>query len=223
MRAASRVPALFLSGLLFSACVPAPSDNSAPDPVRVGSGGSAGRAANGSGGQSASGSTGGSPAPGGSGGVGAGGSPAGSGGAAGGSGGASAGSGGSSSSGGSNGSIDANPGPKEAGGGDTTAPDNDASVAGVTFTKVWTGLLMPTCATAACHAKKSPPDGIDMNTQMAAYRTLLAKAVVKNDPGKSKMVALIEAKKMPPGGKPAVTEAQIADLKAWITAGALDN
>ena len=231
MRAGSRVRALLLGGLLAVACAPATTEDPAPDPAREGSGGRSG-----TGGRPGGGSGGPSPAPGGNGGSNAPGS-GGAGGGSDGTGGAQAGSGGvpAANGGGSGGAPAANggaggsfpPGGKDGSAGDVSpSPGGDASGEGPsapTFTTIWTELLMPTCGTGACHARKAPPQGIDMHTAMLAYKSLLAKVVVKNEPGKSKLVALIEAKKMPPGGKPAVSVAQLADLKAWISAGALEN
>jgi hypothetical protein len=235
----AQFPGLVLSFnlmLMAASCTPAAMDG-APDPDRSerGSGGKS-QARGGSGGEAS-----GSEASGGSRGDGSGGDRAGGSGDTGGagSGGAGAGqpdagSGGRGASGGAGGSAAAGSG--GAGGGTTNGrPDgaaadatavtgDDAAVAGPTFTKLWTELLLPTCGTAACHGRKGPPDGIDMHTQMTAYATLLAKAaIVKGNPARSKIVTLIETKKMPPGGKPTVSAQQIADLKAWITAGAVDD
>jgi hypothetical protein len=236
----AKFPGLVLSFnlmLMAASCTPA-MDGGAPDPDRSerGSGGKSqaqGGSGGGSGGEASGGSRGegsGGDRAGGSGNTG--GAGAGSGGA--GAGQPDAGSGGRGASGGSGGSAVAGSG--GAGGGTTTGrPDgavadatamtgDDAAAAGPTFTKLWTELLLPTCGTAACHGRKGPPDGIDMHTQMTAYATLLAKAaIVKGNPVRSKIVTLIETKKMPPGGKPTVSAQQIADLKAWITAGALDD
>jgi hypothetical protein len=234
MRATSPGLVLSFNLLLMVSCMPAAMDGEGPDPARPdrGSGGKTGAAAGSGGTRGSSGGASGE-ASGGSSGAGSGGDRAGGSGNTGGTGVSSGGRSGQSSGGGAGGSA-----PAGSGGGGGTNPNGrpdgapgdvgttmspDAASAGPTFAKVWTDLLMPTCGTPACHGRKGPPDGIDMQTQMAAYTTLMAKAITKGDPVKSKIVMLIEAKKMPPGGKPTVSAPQISDLKAWITAGARND
>ena len=224
MRAGLAVQGIVFGGVLAAACVPPAIDGGATPATErsgSGSGGGAGRntrdGSGGGGGASTGGAAGaaGTTPLGGSGG-GAGNSSTGSGGN--GSGGSSTDNGG----GGAMGQADAltmTPPSQDAAPRDLAGEAAPDAVSVPTFTKIWTSLLMPSCATAACHARKDPPDGIDMHTPATAYATLLAKAINKTDPAKSKVVTLIETKKMPPGGKPTVPPADLADLKAWIAAG----
>lgn len=222
---------MLLSGLLsLGACTPAPTDSPAPASERN-QGGSGGRAsskggASGSGGVSGSGgssatsggSTGNGQGTGGAGGSNAGGSSAGGNNAGGsnaaGTGGASSGTGGASNSA-PDARADSAP--------DVTPPQQDTAPAAPTFTQLYTEVFMPTCALTACHGKANPPDGVDMRSKMAAFATLTAKAINQADPAKSKLVTLLEGKRMPPPPRTPVPVPRIADLKAWLTAGALDN
>jgi hypothetical protein len=229
MRATSPGLVLSFNLLLMVSCMPAAVDGEGPDPARpdrgsggktsapAGSGGTRG-GSGGASGESSGGASGAGSGGSGNTGVSSGGRPGqSSSGGAGGSAPAGSGGGGGTNP---NGRPDGAPGDVADGG---TMMGPDAAPAGPTFAKVWTDLLMPTCGTPACHGRKGPPDGIDMQTQMAAYTTLMAKAITKGDPVKSKIVMLIESRKMPPGGKPMVSAPQISDLKAWITAGARND
>jgi hypothetical protein len=99
------------------------------------------------------------------------------------------------------------------------APAVDPLPAGPTFSKIFAEVLQPSCALAACHARANPPDGIDMKSKMAAYASLTGKAITKGNP-RSKLVTLLESRRMPPPPRAAVPAAKIAEIKAWIVAGA---
>lgn len=76
---------------------------------------------------------------------------------------------------------------------------------------------------AECHGDEKSEDGL----KLIRYRTVIGGSqngpvIVPGDPDNSYLVELVVSGKMPKEGDP-LTPAEIDIIKAWITAGALDN
>lgn len=123
-----------------------------------------------------------------------------------------AGSGGAGTGGGSGGA---------AGNGASGAGGGGSNGAGSTFTALY-GSLFGTalCAGTLCH-NPGIQKGIDMSSKRAAYDSLKFE-VVAGDGANSALYRLLSDGTMPPN-PPKATAGQIAAVRAWIDAGALDN
>lgn len=115
-----------------------------------------------------------------------------------------------------------------AGGGGSTAP---------TFQQVQTQILTPTCT--GCHTSngRTPAAGMDL-TAAVSYGNLVNVAssgkpgairVIPGDPDNSYLIHKLEGAsdivglRMPRNGPPYLTDAQVAMVRQWIAAGALNN
>ena len=227
---------LGLTGLLLASAMVAASA-CAPAAMDAGTGGSAG-APSGKGGTSGTatgtgGSGSGTGGTGGSGSTGTGGTPAATGGTTGSTGGAT-GTGGTKADAGGTGTggtkADAGgtgtggtTGTVDAGGGGT---DTGGGGAAPTFTALYSMVIMPTCL--PCH--NMAKEGINLSTKAMAYSTMTAKAgiIVPSNATGSKLVTLItpsagSAMAMMPKGMPALSADKIAQVRAWIMAGAKND
>ncbi|HVZ88243.1 MAG TPA: cytochrome c [Polyangia bacterium] len=117
------------------------------------------------------------------------------------------GSGGSIGSGGAVGSG----GATSTGGAGGTAP---------TFTEIYTQILTVHCAGTSCHDPGSQK-GVGFSTQSAAYSSV-QKLVTPGNGAGSSFYKTVNGGSMPPGG-PKLSVADLALIKAWIDAGALNN
>jgi hypothetical protein len=111
-------------------------------------------------------------------------------------------------------------------GGTSGAPDGGApgsatdAGAAPTFTQVYTTILSVYCAGSSCHAPGTKA-GVNFASQSTAYSTLKSKVVPGNGAGSS-LYTVVNTGKMPEG-KPKLSAANIALIKAWIDTGALNN
>ena len=105
---------------------------------------------------------------------------------------------------------------------DGGGPDGGATDGGAapTFTQVYTTILSVSCGGSSCHAPGTK-GGVNFASQSTAYSTLKSKVTPGNGAG-SNLYMLVNTGKMPEG-KPKLSAANIALIKAWIDAGALNN
>jgi len=89
----------------------------------------------------------------------------------------------------------------------------------VTFSGTIQPILLEFCS--GCHNASSATGGVDATS----FAGLMAKAdiVVPGDPDASIILEMLEGGMMPPVGKPRPTAEQVAAIRAWITAGALND
>jgi hypothetical protein len=198
---------LLLLPLVAACAVSEPVDLFQPDAGDQGAGGSVG-AGGGAGGQSGAGGK-----------SGAGGQAgAGSGGAGGGFGGA----GGTRADAGAGGTrADAGAGGARAdagGGGGAGGAQGDAGAA-PTFTTIYKTILLASCGGSNCHNPGSQR-GIAFSTQSGAYNSIKGLVTPGNGAGSS-FYNVVSSGVMPPGQR--LSAANIAAIKAWIDAGALNN
>jgi hypothetical protein len=106
----------------------------------------------------------------------------------------------------------------------------DGAGGGVTFTALYMELFGPTapaassCMGSDCH-NPGVKDNVNLMTKMQAYTTLKAK-VTPTNVGNSALIRRLESTTVSmrmPLNKPALTAVQIARVRAWIMAGALNN
>ena len=180
----------------------------------VGSGGSTGTGGDGTGGSGTGGVTG-------SGGRTGSGGSTGTGGSAG-----STGKGGAPGTGGSAGSTGKGGAPGTGGSAGSTgkggAPGTGGSGTGgsaPTFTQVYTTILVTYCSGSSCHNPGSQK-GVSFASQSTAYTAVKSRVTPGNGAGSS-FYQTINGGSMPPGQKLSATN--IALIKAWIDAGALNN
>jgi hypothetical protein len=120
-------------------------------------------------------------------------------------------------------------------GGDGVVSDPPPPGGAPTLTALQSSVFTPSCAVPGCHAQPSPQQGMDLSAgQTWSYTVGVDVAelagYVRVAPGNStdsylymKITAdpRIVGEQMPLGGS--LTAAQIAAVRAWIDAGALDN
>ena len=89
----------------------------------------------------------------------------------------------------------------------------------VTFSGVVQPILLEFCS--GCHNASSATGGVDVTS----FDGLQAKAglVVPGDPDASLLLMMLEDGMMPPAGKPRPTTEQVAAIRAWVVAGAMDD
>ena len=97
--------------------------------------------------------------------------------------------------------------------------------AAATWTRIYTALLAngayaSNCAGAACH-DPGRQKGVDLSTAASGYRTLRAQ-LVPGAPDSSRLILDLTSGKMP-AGRPRMPAQDVALVRAWIAAGALDN
>jgi hypothetical protein len=89
---------------------------------------------------------------------------------------------------------------------------------GATFGGTVQPILVEFCS--KCHNASSPTGGLDVNSYGAIAA---AGVVVPGDPDGSLMIQFLEGGVMPPPGNRGPTDEQIAAIRAWVLAGALDD
>ena len=90
----------------------------------------------------------------------------------------------------------------------------------VTFTDIYTSILLVSCSGSACHNPGSQK-GIAFASQSSAYTSVRNRVTPGNGAGSS-FYSTVNSGSMPPGG-PKLSAANLAKIKAWIDAGALNN
>jgi hypothetical protein len=103
------------------------------------------------------------------------------------------------------------------------SPDAGTSSDGgtvVTFTDIYTNILVPHCSGSACHNPGSQR-GISFSSQSAAYTSVKGQVTPGNG-ANSSFYRTVNGGSMPPGG-PKLSSTDLAKIKAWIDAGALNN
>ena len=94
------------------------------------------------------------------------------------------------------------------------------AAAAPTFTQVYTTILTTYCDGGSCH-NPGTKGSVNFASQSTAYNTLKSFVVAGNGAG-SKLYSLVNTGKMP-DKEPKLSAANIALIKAWIDAGALNN
>lgn len=90
----------------------------------------------------------------------------------------------------------------------------------VTFTDVYTNILVVSCSGSSCHNPGSAK-GLSFSSQSTAYTAVRNRVTPGNGAGSS-FYSTVNSGSMPPGG-PKLSAANLAKIKAWIDAGALNN
>lgn len=147
---------------------------------------------------------------------------------------------GAAGSGGSAGSAGAAAGSGGASGSAGGASGAAGSGIGATFTEVY-AIFTQSCAGATCHVMATRPgEGLSMPDKLTAYMNLVGvnagacageKRVVAGDPAKSELLHTLErtqagmCRNTPrmPEGRAMLAADQIAKVRSWIQAGALNN
>ena len=88
-----------------------------------------------------------------------------------------------------------------------------------TFTQVYTTVLVTYCSGSSCHNPGSQK-GVSFASQSTAYTAVKSRVTPGNGAGSS-FYQTVNGGSMPPGQK--LSAANIALIKAWIDAGALNN
>jgi hypothetical protein len=104
-----------------------------------------------------------------------------------------------------------------AGRGGTTGVDAGA---GATFTQVYSTIVMNYCGGASCHFPNGPM-GLGMSSKNAAYMVFYDRALPGN--GESSGIFITLDSGAMPRGDPRLSDANLALVKSWIDAGALNN
>jgi hypothetical protein len=84
---------------------------------------------------------------------------------------------------------------------------------------VYTTILVTYCSGSSCHNPGSQK-GISFASQSTAYSAVKSRVTPGNGAGSS-FYNTVNSGSMPPGGK--LSAANLAKIKAWIDAGALNN
>ena len=88
-----------------------------------------------------------------------------------------------------------------------------------TFTQVYTTILVIYCSGSSCHNPGSQKD-VSFASQSSAYSAVKSRVTAGNGAGSS-FYMTVNSGSMPPG--PKLSAANLALIKAWIDAGALNN
>ena len=88
------------------------------------------------------------------------------------------------------------------------------------FTTIYSTILVVDCAGSNCH-KPGAQGGIGFSTQASAY-SAISHQVIPGDGTDSDFYVTVNTGVMPKGG-PKLSAANLASIKAWIDAGALNN
>ena len=144
---------------------------------------------------------------------------------------------GGAGAGGSSGAGGRSAGSGGSGGGGGAAGSGSGSA---TFTEVY-AIFMQSCAGSTCHVMATRPgEGLSMADKMTAYTNLVGvnagacsgeKRVVAGDPAKSELMHTLERTQIGmcrntprmPEGKPMLAADQLAKVRSWIQAGAMNN
>ena len=110
-------------------------------------------------------------------------------------------------------------GVKGTGGSPGTGGSGTGGAAAPTFTQVYTTILVTYCSGSSCHNPGSQ-SGVSFSSQSNAYSAVKNRVTPGNGAGSS-FYSTVNNGVMPPGGK--LSAANLALIKAWIDAGALNN
>ncbi len=88
-----------------------------------------------------------------------------------------------------------------------------------TFTQIYTTVLVTYCSGSSCHNPGSQK-GVSFASQSTAYSAVKSRVTAGNGAGSS-FYMTVNSGSMPPGQK--LSAANLALIKAWIDAGALNN
>jgi hypothetical protein len=89
-----------------------------------------------------------------------------------------------------------------------------------TFTQIYTSILVVYCSGSNCHNPGNQKN-VSFASQSSAYSAVKSRVTAGNGAGSS-FYTTVNSGSMPPGG-PKLSAANLALLKAWIDAGALNN
>jgi hypothetical protein len=106
------------------------------------------------------------------------------------------------------------------GGSSIDAGTNPDGAAAATFTEIYTTILTMYCAGASCHSPGAAA-GISFASKSSAYDSVLPRVVPGNG-ANSSFYKTVNSGSMPRGAAK-LSAANLARIKAWIDAGALDN
>lgn len=119
-------------------------------------------------------------------------------------------------------------------GGDFLVQFTIVSPVGSTLPEIQAAVFTPTCATSGCHTGANPAAGLDLSDATTSRAALVDQPstqdpaillVAPNLPDDSYLVHKIEGtaqqgQRMPAGGRPPLTQAEIAAIRQWILDGA---
>lgn len=88
-----------------------------------------------------------------------------------------------------------------------------------TFSGTVQPILLQYCS--ACHNVSSPTGSLDVTSYAGLVEN--TDVVVPGDPDVSKLVQFVEGGVMPPPGNPGPSDEEIAAIRDWVAAGALNN
>ena len=103
--------------------------------------------------------------------------------------------------------------------GGSTGTGGAGGSAAPTFTQVYTTILVTYCSGSSCHNPGSQK-GVSFASQSTAYSAVKSRVTAGNGAGSS-FYMTVNSGSMPPGQK--LSAANLALIKAWIDAGALNN
>lgn len=89
-----------------------------------------------------------------------------------------------------------------------------------TFTQIYTSILVVYCSGSSCHNPGNQKN-VSFASQSSAYSAVKSRVTAGNGAGSS-FYMTVNSGSMPPGG-PKLSAANLALIKAWIDAGALNN
>jgi hypothetical protein len=101
-----------------------------------------------------------------------------------------------------------------------TTGSGGAGGAAPTFTQIYNPILIVYCAGTQCHDPGSQK-GVAFSTQSGAYSSIKS-LVMPGNGASSSFYKTVDGGSMPPGG-PKLSATNLALIKAWIDAGALNN
>jgi hypothetical protein len=128
--------------------------------------------------------------------------------------------GGNSSMGGSGGAAGRGGTTGTAGSGAPDGGSNPDGAAAPTFTDVYTSILVVYCGGSSCH-NPGTQGGVGFASQSSAYTAVKARVTPGNGTG-SRFYMTVNSGSMP-RGQAKLSAANLAKIKAWIDAGALNN
>jgi hypothetical protein len=105
-------------------------------------------------------------------------------------------------------------------GGTIDAGGNPDGAAAPTFTDIYTTILVPYCAGSSCHSPGTQ-GGVSFASQSAAYSAVSRRVTPGNGAGSS-FYTTVNSGSMPRGAAK-LSATNLAKIKAWIDAGALNN
>lgn len=106
------------------------------------------------------------------------------------------------------------------GSGSVDAGTGTDGAAAATFTDIYTTILVPYCSGSSCHSPGSQ-GGVSFASQSAAY-TAVSRRVTPGNGASSSFYNTVNSGSMPRGAAK-LSATNLAKIKAWIDAGALNN